>query len=56
MEGRDWKIHLEKLSNFKPHHKYLLCAYYVHKVKEDNIEQMNYSYYHCECTVLERLI
>lgn len=30
-------MHFLKLPNFKPHEKYL-GAYYVHEIKEDNIE------------------
>lgn len=52
-EGKDLRIHLEKISNFKPHNKYLLSSYCVHKMKDDDIEQINYSYYRYECTNLE---
>ena len=55
-EGRNLRIHLEKLSNFKPDNKYLLSAYCVHKIGEDNAGQMNYSCYSYACTFLERLI
>lgn len=55
-EGINLRMHLEKLPNFKPHNKYLLSAYYVHKIEEDNMGQINYSYYCYERTILKRLI
>lgn len=50
-----FKMHFKKLPNFKPHEKYL-SAYYVQKIKDNYMEQINYSYCHYECIILERLI
>lgn len=56
-EGRNLRMHLEKLSNFRPPNKYLLSAYCVHKIEDDGMEhRLIRAYYHYECTALERVI
>lgn len=37
-EGRNLRMHFSKIPNFKPSKKYVLSAYYVHQIEEDNME------------------